>query len=103
MADLPLDRYVIDVLMPDLVGHDRSASSFLVYLYLWRQSHGRGRPTIEASYQTIANDIGLSKTAVQTAVARLKRRRLVSSELRHATATPVYRILRPWVEKPRAS
>jgi len=96
MADLPLDRYIVDVLMPDLVGHDRSASG---YLYLWRQSHGRGRATIEASYQTIANDIGLSKTAVQTAIARLKRRRLVSSERRHTTATPVYRILRPWVDK----
>jgi len=99
MADLPLDRYVVDVLMPDLVGHDRSTSGFLVYLYLWRQSHGRGRATVEASYQTIANDIGLSKTAVQTAIARLKRRRLLSSDRLHATATPVYRILRPWLNR----
>jgi hypothetical protein len=42
MADLPLDRYVVDVLMPDLVGHDRSASGFLVYLYLWRQATAAG-------------------------------------------------------------
>jgi hypothetical protein len=97
MADLSLDQYIIDVLMPDLVGHDRSASGFLVYLYLWRQSHGRGRATVEVSYQSIANDIGLSKTAVQTAILRLKRRHLLGVELRHATATPVYQTLRPWM------
>jgi hypothetical protein len=99
MANLALDPYIVDVLMPDLVGHDRSASGFLVYLYLWRHSHGRGRATIEVSYQTIAGDTGLSKTAVQTAIRNLKRRRLVSAELRHATATPVYRVLRPWQGK----
>ena len=99
MANLSLDHYVIDTLMPDLVGHDHSASGFLVYLYLWRHSHGRGRATIEASYQTIAGDTGLSKTAVQIAVRNLKRRRLVRAELRHATATPVYRVLKPWLVK----
>lgn len=97
MSDLPLDRYLADVLMPDLVGHDRSASGFLVYLYLWRHSHARGRATVQASYQTIAGDTGLSKTAVQTAIRRLERRHLLRAELRHATATPVYHVLRPWL------
>ncbi|MGH8148286.1 MAG: helix-turn-helix domain-containing protein [Rhodanobacteraceae bacterium] len=100
MADLSLDLYLVDVLMPDLVGHDHSASGFLVYLYLWRHSQGRGRATVEASYQTIASDVGLSKTAVQTAIRRLQCRRLVSAERRHATATPVYRVLRPWQSRP---
>ena len=36
MSTLSLDQYVVDVLMPDLVGHDRSQSAFIVYLYLWR-------------------------------------------------------------------
>ena len=75
MAELPLDRYIVDVLLPDLVGHDRSASTFLVYLYLWRHSVGRGRPSVEASHQTIASEIGLSKSTVQCAIRRLKRRR----------------------------
>ena len=29
-----LDAYIIDTLMPDLVGHDRQPSAFIVYLYL---------------------------------------------------------------------
>ncbi|GAA0711122.1 helix-turn-helix domain-containing protein [Dokdonella soli] len=99
MADLPLDRYIVDVLMPDLIGHDRSASTFLVYLYLWRQSVARGRATVEVSHQTIASDIGLAKTTVQAAIRRLKRRRLLSAKLRHATATPIYQPLRPWIGK----
>ena len=99
MADMPLDRYIIDVLLPDLVGHDRSASTFLVYLYLWRHSHGRGRPNIEVSHQTIASEIGLSKTTVQCAIRRLKRRRLLSAKQRHPTATPSYQPLRPWLGK----
>ena len=99
MAELPLDRYIVDVLLPDLVGHDRSASTFLVYLYLWRHSVGRGRANIEVSHQTIASDIGLSKTTVQAAIRRLKRRRLLSAKQRHATATPTYQPLRPWLGK----
>ena len=97
MAELPLDRYIVDVLLPDLVGHDRSASTFLVYLYLWRHSVGRGRPSIEVSHQTIASEIGLSKSTVQCAIRRLKRRRLLSAKRRHATATPSYQPLRPWL------
>ena len=33
-----LDAYVIDSLMPDLVGHDRRPSTMLVFLYLWRRT-----------------------------------------------------------------
>ena len=99
MADLPLDRYIIDVLLPDLVGHDRSASTFLVYLYLWRHSLGRGRPSIEVSHQTIASEIGLSQSTVQSAIRRLKRRRLLGAKLRHPSATPTYQPLRPWLGK----
>jgi hypothetical protein len=35
MSTLALDPYVVDVLLPDLVGHDRSPAAFLVYIYLW--------------------------------------------------------------------
>src|ERR1700751_4717436 len=35
----PLDDYVVETLMPDLIGHDRSPSAFIVYVKLW---HGAG-------------------------------------------------------------
>ena len=31
---IALDSYVLDVLMRDLVGHDKKPSAFIVYLYL---------------------------------------------------------------------
>ena len=34
MNHIAIDEYVLDVLLPDLVGHDRSAPAFLVYLVL---------------------------------------------------------------------
>ena len=39
---LPLDPYITDVLMRDLVGHDRTPSAFIVYLWLWRMQPRRG-------------------------------------------------------------
>ena len=92
-----LDPYIVDVLMRDLVGHDRSASAFLVYLWLWRSSRGEGRPRIGASLQTIATRTGLSKSAVQKAVAHLARRRLVTAARAHATAAPTYEVHEPWL------
>ena len=43
MDNLRLDLYVVDTLMADLVGHDRSPSSFLVYLALVARRRGDGR------------------------------------------------------------
>ena len=88
------DPYVIDTLMPDLVGHDRHSSAFVVYLFLWR--HSRGRLVTPLSLKTIADGTGLSKRAVQVAVNRLKKRRLISSRREHITATPTYTVYRPW-------
>jgi hypothetical protein len=31
---IQIDRYVVETLLPDLVGHDRRASAFLVYLII---------------------------------------------------------------------
>ena len=39
----PPDDYVIETLLPDLVGHDRAPSAFLVYLKLWHAAGGPGR------------------------------------------------------------
>ena len=91
-----LDFYVMDVLMPDLVGHDKQPSAFIVYLYFWmRVALSRAR-RIAVSHQTIANDTGLSKSAVQSAVRTLIRRKLIRSELKFRTAVPEYVLLRPW-------
>lgn len=82
--------------MVDLVGHDRHPSAFLVYLYLWRQSSGSRSRRVAASYQHIASETGLSKSAVQAAIRTLSRRRLVSVERASVTSTPVYAIATPW-------
>ena len=55
---IPLDAYIVDTLMPDLVGHDRQPSAFLVYLYLWRQTHGSGAPTTQVALLDIADANG---------------------------------------------
>jgi len=96
MPQLSLDRYVVDVLMRDLIGHDRTPAAFVVWLWLWRHSHGEGRARVGASLQTIATGTGLSKSAVQAAVRNLKRRQLVSPERCGPTSAPVYTVLQPW-------
>ena len=91
-----LDSYVMEALMPDLVGHDKKPSAFVVYLYLWTQLATGQKKKIEASHQTIADNTGLSKSAVQMSIRHLIRRRLIRSESASRTAIPVYSILRPW-------
>lgn len=93
---LDLDTYVIDTLLPDLVGHDRQPSAFLVYLYLWRQSRGAGARDVQVSLLDIAAATGLSKRAVQEAIARLAKRKLLSIQRESITAIPVYVVMRPW-------
>lgn len=90
-----VDAYVVDALMPDLVGHDRRPSAFLVYLFLWRKSGGAARPT-SASYQMLADGTGLSKRAVQTAIRTLERRQLVAIVRKTATATPIFTLRCHW-------
>ena len=93
---LRIDPYVLDVLMRDLVGHDRSPSAFLVYLWLWRRTVGEDRARVGASLQTIATETGLSKSSVQNAMRRLKRRKLVSAARAGATVAPIYEVHTPW-------
>jgi hypothetical protein len=96
MPALPLDAYVLDTLMPDLVGHDRQPSAFLVYLFLWRQTHGAARSTSQVALVDIAEGTGLSKRSVQDALGRLAKRKLVAVARESITAVPVYTVLRPW-------
>ena len=99
MPQVPIDLYVIDVLMRDLVGHDRAPSAYLVYLWLWGETRGSGRAQAGASLQTIATRTGLSKSAVQNAVRHLRRRRLIEVERSGATIAPTYKLLQPWLER----
>jgi hypothetical protein len=99
MARVSLDRHVVDALMPDLVGHDRQPSAFVVYLYLWCQGRGRGERRTAASLQRIADETGLSKSAVQYALRTLRRRRLVSSRQASAPSVPTHVVHTPWVRR----
>jgi hypothetical protein len=93
---ISLDDYVIDVLMRDLVGHDRRVVSFLVYL--WFAGEQRKGNVVEASYRQIAESIGVSKSSAQAAVGWLIKRKLLAATKKTVTATPRYRVLAPWRE-----
>lgn len=99
-----LDPYVIDTLLPDLVGHDRQPSAFLVYLLLWRLSgQTDGRPDgcpVEIALQDVAERTGLSKRGVQDAIARLVRRGLLAVRRDSITAVGAYTVRCPWAGRP---
>ncbi len=93
---LGLDPYIVDTLMRDLIAHDRSQSTFVVFLWLWRQTHAQGRDRVGASLADIAHATGLSKSSIQSAIRRLARRRLVTASKAGPTVAPIYQINEPW-------
>jgi hypothetical protein len=99
---IAIDDYVIDVLLRDLVGHDRRVVSFLVYLWFTgeqEKEHGkehRKGHVVEASYRQIAECIGVSKSSAQAAVGWLIKRKLLASTKKTVTTTPHYKVLTPW-------
>ena len=93
---IAIDEYVLDVLMRDLVGHDHMPSAFLVYLHLWSESYRQSKAVVRASYQTIADATGLSKSSVQKGIRNLTRRKLLRATRTSPTAIPEYRVLRTW-------
>ncbi|HLV94027.1 MAG TPA: hypothetical protein VKS44_02460 [Candidatus Acidoferrales bacterium] len=96
-----IDSYVVDVLMRDLVGHDKKPSAFIVYLYLAVRVEREMTHGVEASLSRIASATGLSKTAVQNAIALLKRRELVAVLRRTETSPPMYSLKRHWRKRLR--
>ena len=96
MQHFNLDNYIVDVLMPDLVGHDRRPAAFVVYLFFLRHAAKGRRDTLSVSLQTIATKTGLSKSTVQAAIRHLRRRRLLDPGVMASTSDPVRRLLRPW-------
>jgi len=94
-----VDAYVFDTLMRDLIGHDRAASAFVVYLHLWRASLGAGEPSVRTSLRDIAEGTGLSKRGIQEALSILSRRQLVGIARQSITDVPVYTVKRPWARR----
>jgi len=91
------DDYVTDVLMRDLVGHDRKPVGFFVYLWLAAEQ-ARRNGAVEVSYQELADNIGVSKSSAQAGVKWLARRKLLAVRKATVTATPSYVVLTPWRE-----
>jgi DNA-binding transcriptional ArsR family regulator len=99
---LSLDDYIVDVLMRDLVGHDRRPVGFLVYLSLAAEQQRRNSAEVEISYRELAECIGVSKSSVQAAVSWLIGRKLLSASKKTATSVPRYKVLSPWKRAGRA-
>ncbi len=93
---LAIDSYVLDTLMPDLIGHDRAPSAFIVYLHLWRCSRGRGEDSTRRSLRDIAESTGLSKRGIQEALTVLSRRKLIRIDREGITEIPLYTVSQPW-------
>jgi hypothetical protein len=95
-----IDDYVIDILMRDLVGHDRRPVSFLVYLWLAAEQ-ARRKAAVPVSYQELAESVGVSKSSAQAAVRWLLQRKLLAASKENVTATPQYTVRSPWKEASR--
>jgi hypothetical protein len=95
---LALDEYVVDVLMRDLVGHDRRPVSFLVYLWLAAEQQRQGK-AVTISYQQLAESVGISKSSAQAAAGWLARRKLIAVSKAGFTAVPSYVVQKPWASK----
>lgn len=90
-----IDSYVLDTLMRDLVGHDHRPAAYLVYVWLWGERE-RSEAVLRVSFQELAESTGLSRSAAQSAVAWLKKRKLVSAAKENATDVPTYTLHTPW-------
>jgi hypothetical protein len=99
-----LDDYVVDTLIRDLVGPEHQPTSFLIYLWLSYETARSRREQVPVSYQTIADSVGVSKTAAQTSVRWLVRRKywlshfaLITSRANHrqpkAGRQPIHRAI----------
>jgi hypothetical protein len=95
---LAVDPYVVDVLMQDLTGHDRSPAAFIVYLYLYAAAE-RADASLSISHNRLSEATGLSKSAVQAAVKHLVGRKLLKQTRTSPTAVPQYNVLRPWARR----
>src|SRR5438874_12139735 len=89
---VPIDDYVLDVLMPDLVGHDHQPGAFLVYLYLYLEAQRQKWSPIYASLRKIGEATGLSKSPAQIAVGTVGATRRLKSNEDDSAAAPRHRV-----------
>ncbi len=99
MLHVAIDDYVLDVLLPDLAGHDRSPAAFLIYVVLWTKLYRSEQRNVALSLQQLGELAGLSKSAVQAAVRLLKRRGLIRITKASATSVPQYELIRHWIRR----
>src|ERR1700737_1335010 len=92
-----VDPHLVDVLLPDLLGHDKRPASFVLYLWLYANTKAVAKKSAFLSYQMLCDRTGLSKRAVPRAVAPLERRQLVRIARKSVTAVPEYTVLTPWI------
>jgi DNA-binding GntR family transcriptional regulator len=101
MHHTAIDDYVLDVLLPDLAGHDRSPAAFLVYIVLWTRLFRTEQRSVAISLQQFVEATGISKTAVQRSLRLLCRRGLVVVTRSSPTAVPRYAVVRHWTRRRR--
>ena len=65
--------------MRDIVGHDKQPAAYLVYIYLYSQAARAKWKPVPMSLRDLAEATGLSKSAVQTALDLLRRRKLIET------------------------
>jgi DNA-binding MarR family transcriptional regulator len=99
MLHVAIDDYVLDVLLPDLAGHDRSPAAFLIYVVLWTKLYRSEQRCVALSLQQLGELAGLSKSAVQAAIRLLKRRGLIRITKVSATSVPQYELIRHWIRR----
>jgi hypothetical protein len=92
-ATVTLDRYVLDNLMADLVGHDRTPAAYLIFLVVWSAGDGGA---VALSYTDLAARSGLSRRTIQSACRHLERRELLSIDRDGPTDIARYRPATPW-------
>ncbi|MES2306515.1 MAG: helix-turn-helix domain-containing protein [Gemmatimonadota bacterium] len=97
MTTIPIDAYILDTLLPDLVGHDRMPSAALLYLHLFRRCYRAPEAGVQVSLTDLVLGTGLSKRSVQSALGLLTQRRLITVTRESATAIPHYALKRPWL------
>ena len=96
---IPIDEYVIDVLLPDVTGHNHAPTAFLVYIVLWTALYRSEQKRIALSLHKLSERTGLSKSGVQSAVRFLQRRGLIKVFKGRQTAVPEYELVRHWVRR----
>ena len=99
MNHVAIDDYILDVLLPDLAGHDRSPTAFLIYIVIWTQLFRSEERSTAISLQKLAELSGLSKSAVQKAVRLLRRRGLIKVSKSSQTSVPEYELIRHWIKR----